>query len=320
MIWKEELVFLSSILLEDDTFKITTEENTDALARSINNSGLINPPILLIKNSGYCVISGFRRIKAIQSLEKSDLVARVLSKNNSDLEYVKIAISDNSFQRQLNLIEISKCYKMLSSYFDEKTLPEAALSLGLPDNPALIKKIIRLCDLPVLIQKYILEDTLSLAMALELTKPEYNQTGTDFAIIFDKLKLSLNKQREFLTLCYEIAANENITIADLLKEDDISNILDDKDIDRNQKTRLIRNYLKKRRFPNLVKFESEFEKNLKKLNLLEGVKLIPPPNFEGSSFHINMELKKTTDLNEKTKYLNKLIENPVLQKILSKEF
>ncbi|MBU1053780.1 MAG: ParB N-terminal domain-containing protein [Proteobacteria bacterium] len=319
MIWKEELVFLSSILLEDDTFRITTEENIDTLARSINNNGLINPPILLINNSGYSIISGFRRIKAIQSLGKSDLVARVLCKNDSSLEYVKIAISDNSFQRQLNLIEISKCYKMVSSYFEEKALPEAAFSLGLPDNPVLIKKIIKLCDLPVIIQKYILSDTLSLAMALELTKPEYNQTGTDIAIIFDKLKLSLNKQREFLTLCYEIAVNENITIADLLKEDNLSNILNDKNIDRNQKTRLIRNHLKKRRFPTLIQFETEFENNLKKLNLIEGIKLIPPPNFEGSSFHINMEFKKITDLNEQTKYLNKLIENPVLRKILSKE-
>lgn len=319
MIWKEEVVFLSVILIEDDTFKITTEKSIGALARSINNEGLINPPILIGKKSGYAIVSGFRRIKAIKSLGMVDLTARVLCKNTTALECIKLAISDNSFQRSLNLVEYSKCYKMLSGYYEEKELPSAAFLLGLPDNPVLIKKIMKLCDLPVSIQKYILSDTLSLAMAIELTKPEYNQIGTVIADIFDQLKLSLNKQREFLTLCYEIAAREDITIADLIKGDDFCNFLSDENLDRNQKTRIIRNYLKKRRFPSIKKAESEFERNVTELDLNAGVKLIPPADFEGNSFAINMEFKKITELNEQTAYLNRLIKNPALQKILSKD-
>ncbi|MGB5156206.1 ParB/RepB/Spo0J family partition protein [Desulfobacterium sp. N47] len=319
MISEEKIILCSSVLAEDDTFKITTEESTDTLARSINNEGLINPPILTGSNSGYIIVSGFRRFNAIKSLGRANFTARVLDKKTSALECIKLAISDNSFQRPLNLIEYSRCYKMLSKYYESKELPSAALLLGLHDNPALIKKIMKLCDLPVSIHKYILSDTLSLAMALELIKPEYIQIGTQIADIFDRLKLSLNKQREFLALCYEIAVREDISVSDLINGDDFYNILSDQNLDRNQKTRFIRTHLKKRRFPSIKKAESEFENNMIKLGLVEGVKLIPPANFEGNSFTLNMEFKKITDLDKQTAYLKKLINNPALEKILSKD-
>ncbi|MBU3947010.1 MAG: ParB/RepB/Spo0J family partition protein [Proteobacteria bacterium] len=319
MICEEKAINLSSVFIKDDTYKISIEENTDALARSINSEGIINPPILIGKNSGYSIVSGFRRINAIKSLGWVDLTARVLCKKTSDHECVKLAISDNSFQRPLNIIEYSRCYKMLSCYYNEEELPQIAFLLGLADNPDLIKKIMKLCELPISLQKYILSDTLSLAMALELAKPEYNKIGLIIADIFDQLKLSLNKQREFLALCYEIGARENITIADLVNGDDFRNVLSDENLDRNQKTRIIRGYLKKRRFPSIIKAESEFKINITKLGLIEGVKLIPPANFEGNSFSINMEFKKITELNKQTAYLNRLIKNPELQKILLKD-
>ncbi len=318
MIWKEAVIALTSVLLEDETFKITTEEKIEDLAGSIGNDGLINLPVIIKKKSGYAIVSGYRRIKAIKSLGQKELAARVLHKNTAVLECVKLAVSDNSFQRTLNLIEYSRCYKMLSHYYKEKELSKTALLLGLPDNQNFIKKVIRLCDLPGSMQKYILLDTLSLPMALELSKPEYKQIGIAIADIFDQLKLSLNKQREFLTLCYEIAAREDIAIADLIKSDDFSDVLSDQNLDRNQKTHILRAYLKKRRFPSIKIFESEFEKNVSKLNLISGAKLIPPADFEGNSFTIKLEFNKISELNKQTSFLNKLIKNPVLEKIVSK--
>ena len=227
-------------------------------------------------------------------------------------------IADNSLQRSLNLIEISRCYKMLSDVFKDRELPGAASMLGLPDNPALAKKIIRLCDLPEPIQQYILSGAVSMAMALELTKPEYNESGIQFAEIFDSLKLSLNKQREFLTLSYEIAAREGISVPELINGVDFQNILSDENSDRNRKTNKIRRYLKSRRFPEIMKAEDNFRRNLKKLALTGGIKIIPPADFEGNTFIISMEFKTTSEFGELAACLNKLTNDPVLKEIVSK--
>jgi ParB/RepB/Spo0J family partition protein len=318
MNWKDEIIHLSSVDIEDHSFRITTEENIEGLSCSIKNAGLINPPIVIRKKSGYAVISGFRRIRSAVNLGWTNISARTIESDTDRFECAKLAIADNSLQRPLNLIEITRCYKILSGFCNGKDLPAAASMLGLPDNPALAKKIIRLCDLQEPLQQYILSGAVSMAMALELVKPEYNQSGIQFAEIFDSLKLSLNKQREFLTLSYEIAVREGISVLELISSVDFQNILSDENSDRTRKTHKIRRYLKSRRFPEMMKAEDNFRRNLKKLALTGGIKLIPPADFEGNTFIICMEFKTTSEFGELTACLNKLTNDPVLEEIVSK--
>jgi len=320
MIWKEEFIHLSSIDDEDHTFRITTEENIEALSCSIKATGLINQPIVIKKKSEYVVVSGFRRIRSALNLGWTDIPARVMEAGTDICECARLAITDNSIQRSLNIIELSRCYKMISGFCGNKDWPAAASLLGLPDNPALAGKIIKIYDLPEPLQKYILSGTVSMSIALELVKPEYKESAIQFAEIFDGLKLSLNKQREFLTLCFEISAREGISIPALINGSDFQNILSDENSDRNQKTNKIRRYLKLRRFPAIMKAEDNFRKNLKRLSLAEGIKLIPPADFEGNTFIISMEFKTFPELSVKAECLNRLTNNPVLNEIVSKNF
>jgi len=320
MIWKEEFIHLSSIDVEDHTFRITTEENIEVLSCSIKTIGLINPPIVIRIKSEYAVVSGFRRIRSALNLGWTDIPARVIESGTDKCECARLAITDNSLQKSLNLIELSRCYRMLSNLCGNKDWPAAASRLGLPDNPALAGKIMKIYDLPEPLQKYILSGTVSMAIALELVKPEYNESAVQFAEIFDGLKLSLNKQREFLTLCFEISAREGISIPELINGTDIQNILSDENIDRNRKTHKIRHYLKLKRFPAIMKAGNNFRKNLKKLALAEGIKLIPPADFEGNTFIISIEFKTAPELSGKAGCLTRLTNNPVLNEIVSKNF
>ena len=49
---------LASIDLEDNTFRITTDTRTEDLILSIKGVGLLNPPIVKKKTSGFQIISG----------------------------------------------------------------------------------------------------------------------------------------------------------------------------------------------------------------------------------------------------------------------
>jgi len=321
MNFKEDFVCLStididSIDLEDKTFRITTDTSIKKLILSVKSVGLLNPPILLKKTSGFQIISGFRRISAYINLGIVKIPAKIINFDRKKLECVKLAITDNSLQRTLNLIEQSRSLYMLSEFYpDNDRLAQAASVLGLPDSPAIIKKIKNICILPLDIQNGVLSNTISLAMAIELGKLKKDE-GSAFAILFDKLKSSLNKQREIITHIKEIAIIENSSIINLLTKNYLREISEDQELDKNKKINLIRSYLKQRRFPEITKAEKKLEKKIKSLNLGRNIKLIVPKNFEATTFSLNLQFDNMEQLRKNKTALEKIIKNPLLKDIL----
>lgn len=310
------MIDLDSIDLEDKTFRITTDTSIKNLILSIKSVGLLNPPILLKKTSSFQIISGFRRILAYINLGLVKIPAKIVDSDRKKLECVKFAITDNSLQRTLNLIEQSRSLYMLSEFYtDNDQLAKAAFVLGLPDNPDIIKKIKKIGILPLDIQNGVLSNTISLTMAIELGKLKRDE-GSAFAILFNKLKLSLNKQREIITHIKEIAIIENISIINLLIKNYLREISEDQELDRNEKINLIRSYLKQRRFPEITKAEKKLEKKIKNLNLGRNIKLIAPKNFEATTFSLNLQFDNIDQLRENKTTLEKIIKNPLLKDIL----
>jgi ParB family chromosome partitioning protein len=317
MCFKEKIVNLPLIDINDDFFRITTEKKIDDLMCSVKELGLLNLPFLLEKETGYTIISGFRRIEACQRLNWFELRARVFDSNTDRLKCVKYAITDNSFQRPLNIIEKSKCIKMLSGFCnDMDSLAEALQTLNLSEHPVMIKKIKTVYYMAESLQSSMLSDTISLAMALELAGLSTDD-AKGFVNLFNALKLSLNKQREILTMVKEIAIREDMSAMQVLKAPHLENILKNKDLDKNQKARNIRIYLKQRRYPAITTAEQSFQKHLKKLNTGKGIELIPPVNFEGSTYTLKLTLNNMTDLKDLKINLDAFIANPHLKKIVS---
>ncbi|MEE8551915.1 MAG: hypothetical protein V3S72_01315, partial [Desulfobacterales bacterium] len=224
-------------------------------------------------------------------------------------------ITDNAFQRPLNLIEKSRSINMLSGFFkDDSSLAKELSTVGLPENLSIINKIKNLCHLSQPIQDGILSNTISLSMALELVRLAQS-AGEDFVKLFGLLKLSLNKQREIITLINEIAHRDNISIQKVLQS--LQKILNDENLDRNQKTRKIRIYLKQRRFPAITSAEQAFEKHVNKLKLGKGSKLIPPKNFEGTNYALSLYFNSLNELKEHKATLDKIVQDPGLAAILA---
>lgn len=312
MRFNEQTLEISWIDSEDETYRITTEARMGPLVDSIKKVGLINTPLLIEKpTSGpkpeFTIVSGFRRVEACRRLGYSSIKVRIVAPNTSRLECIKLAIIDNALQRPLNLIEASRSIFLLSAFFsDNNSLAQEASSLGLPASPTFINKIKNICRLPWPIQNGILANTISLSMALELSLLEQD-AGVALANLFRDLKLSLNKQREIFTLVKEIALREDMSIIEVIEEDCLQEILNNENLDRTQKTREIRSYLKKRRFPALTKAEEEFKKQIKKLKLGNGAKLIPPHNFEGNTYTLSLYFKNEHELNDRLALLKRIM-------------
>ncbi|UCD89562.1 MAG: ParB N-terminal domain-containing protein, partial [Desulfobacterales bacterium] len=296
MRFKIKRVPLDQIELEDDSYRITTNDNTDDLVASIQRIGIVNPPLLVQNNSNYTIVCGFRRISASRRLGWKNIDARILDASTQKRECVKYAIVDNTYQRSLNLIELSRSINLIYSFLDDTNhLGMEMAAMGLPENRSLVKKIQKISHLPKTLQNGILSNTLSLSMALDLNRLE-RETGLGFVELFANLKLSLSKQREILTLIKEIARRDDATMLEVLNDDALEDILNNDRFDRNQKSSKISTYLKQRRFPIITKTKQIFEAHVKGLNLKAGAQLIPSNNFESTEYTLKFTFSSYAEL------------------------
>ena len=316
MCFREKTVNLSQIDFSEDAFRITTEKQVDDLMLSINHVGIMHLPLLLKKETTYTIICGFRRIEACRRLNWSKLEAMILEADTMRLKCIKYAITDNAFQRPLNLIEKSRSIEMLFDFFkDINRLSEELSVLGLSEHPSMIKKLKGICHLPEPLQNIILSNTISLAMLLELAGMSWDD-AKGFITLFNTLKLSLNKQREIVTLVKEIAMREDKSILEVIEESHLKKILMNENLDKNQKAHNIRIYLKQRRFPTIAVIEKSYEKYRQKLNLERGFKLIPPINFESPTYTLQLSFNNMTQLKGLKTAFDALMENPYLKNIV----
>jgi ParB family chromosome partitioning protein len=316
MHFKEKSISLAHICAEDSTYRITTARRSDDLKVSIAAMGLIHPPIFQRSTAGYRIISGFRRIEAIRDLGQTDLKACLLPADCSESTRVRLAIADNSLQRPLNLLESSRALNLLSRIaVDESHLSEMAAVLSLPDNPAMIAKIISLNTMAAPIQMGVESGALTLAMALELDRFDVN-IAESLARTFIDLRLGLNRQRELLTLLNEIAKREDRPIDAVLAEEDIRKIIDNDDLDNPRKSRQLRALLYQRRYPAISEKSQRFNGMVKSMRLGDGVKLIPPGNFEGTTYTLSITFDRIDHLMGRGKCLETLGQSDALKSFL----
>ena len=307
---------ISSIDDQTQTYRISTEENCCDLAASIKHLGLIHCPILIPARDGYEIVSGFRRIRACRQLGWNDIDARVLSSDTPAIECACLAIAENSLQRPLNWLETARSLELLdTSGITPESLSQTASVLRLPDHPEMIKKIRRITRLSEHVQKCVLNETISVAMAQELAARSEDE-AVYFARLFEDLKLSLNKQREFISLTDEISRREEIHVKDLLNAQRFQEILHDDRLDRAQKAQQLRFYLKQRRFPNITRTYEKFNEHLQRLELTTGIELSPPGNFEGRHYTFSLIFHDLFQLKKQIEFLNHLLSHPDLHALM----
>jgi len=319
MEFKEEIVHLRQVDEYDETYRITTRSCTNNLVASIKEIGLINTPILEKKGTGtdFIIVSGFRRIAACNLLNIKQIKSRIANSEIPQLDRAKVAISENSFQRVLNLIETSRALNLLSRFPEETDrLSKNASTLALPGNPKMIDTVMQLSLLPSCIQSAVITDTIGLTVALHLGKLEV-AAAEILVNIFKKLKLSLNKQRELILLSEEISHREDKSLLEVLNGPPIERMMNDTDMDRSQQGRELRRYLKQRRYPELSHAEALFEKEKKALKLENQIRLLPPANFEGQDYTFYIQFKTLEEFNNRLKTLSRVNEHPSFKKIVS---
>ncbi|MCD6584285.1 MAG: ParB/RepB/Spo0J family partition protein [Desulfobacteraceae bacterium] len=316
-----DTVAINHIDLNDTTFKISTDISTDDLIESIENIGLISPVILKSKaDSRYIVVSGFRRVAACRLLGRCYIDARIINEDKNNLYCLKLAIADNALTRQLNVIEQADSISKLSAFYaDEIELSRESQKIGLNVNPGLIKKLRKLIPVHHSLKNKIAVGIIPFSIALELNEME-EETATAFSQIIEALHPTLNHQKEIIRLTKEIARLKNISILDVINKFIVTDLFSDPELDRNHKIKKIRRDLKQIRYPEIIRFESNFFNLLNQIKLPEAIHLVPPKDFEGINYSMQLNFQSLTQFKGINHVLNKLQDHPDFAKILEKEF
>ena len=315
--YDDQVIPISEIDTADDTCRLSLRTDPAGLAAAIQAVGLINPPVLRHKdNRTYRIVCGFRRVEACRSLGWPEIKGRVLVGDLSDLDLLKLAILDNRSHRSLNVVEQASGIQKLSAHIPLKNRLEALASLlGFPPNDKVYQKIGALTRLPEMVQAGVLDETISFEAAADLSCLSREEALAFFDVL-KGLKLSQNKQREIIRLVREIAAREDLQVLQVLQGEDIRAIVESPEFNRNEKGSMFRAYLKRRRFPTLVKTEERLLRELKALKLNEDLHITPPSYFEGGRYTLRMTFKNLEDFNKGRHTLNAMAKNPALKRLL----
>lgn len=191
---------ISEIAIEDieaNPFQPRTKFDKEALqelAASIKEIGIIQP-ITLRKtaNNKYQIIAGERRFRASKIAGLETVTAYV--RNAEDEGMLEMALVENIQREDLDAIEIALSYQRL---IEECKLTQESLSDRVGKKRSTVSNYLRLLKLPALIQKGIVEKTISMghARALVNIKNPEDQLAIYEQIL--KHELSVRKVEELV--------------------------------------------------------------------------------------------------------------------------
>ena len=304
----EQIVPLDHIDSEDTTYRITTRSGTEDLKTSILELGVLHAPILQPGDKKWIIVAGFRRITACRETQRTEITAKLLPFDTAEQHRIELAIADNSLQRPLNLIETAISLEMLSRCHDStEQLIEAAERLNLPASPNHVSKLLRLAILSPSIQDAVRDEVITLSMALTLADLE-EPIAEEWVRIFRDLNPGLNRQRELMTLVSEIAVREEKSVASVLFDPSIRQILlpASGDVDPAHKYRTLAANLRQRRFPHLTHAASRWEELVQSLPLGPDAQLTPPAHFEGTAYQLRLLFRNLDELEQHLQTIEKL--------------
>ncbi len=278
------------------------------LIRSVEKFGLINSPIVTRDREGRVeVVAGYRRILALKHLHWEKIPCRDLSQAGlSSLQLLLLNLYDNLATRQFNEVEKGMILNRLSSHVSrDEILRDFMPPLDLPSHEPTLEVFLRLEDLDQTIKESLVHARISFqtVKALVQLDPESRATLVEW---ITATKLNTNQQNQFIAYATDISHRDQKKISELLKEKEFLDIFKNKKLNNPQKTKLLLNFLKSRRFPSVTRFEKAFQEKTASLGLPNGITIYHPPFFEDPDYRLEIFFKNGEGLKEKIDALGKV--------------
>mgnify|MGYP001066700813 FL=1 len=137
-----------------------TESDLEDMVNSVREQGIVTPLLVSRTDTGYQLIAGERRWRAAQKagLERVPVVVREVT----SYESLELALIENIHRKDLNAVEEALAYKRL---LEEARITQDSLAKRLGKDRSSITNLLRLLNLPLSIQKDLIDGRLSMGHA-----------------------------------------------------------------------------------------------------------------------------------------------------------
>jgi hypothetical protein len=291
-------VVLDDIDDEPGPFCMSFGFDLEPLISSIETVGLINPPILKNEQGQIAIVAGYRRIKALKSLNAVSTACRLISGHDvPPLQCLLLNLHDNLSTRRLNDVEKGMVLNRLAAWVPEQEIVTQYMPLlGLqPHEKSLLFFLEMERDFDVKIKTFVAEGRLSWR-AVKMLSDMDAASKAGLLNVISELKFNINQQLQLVDYLFDLSFIEKKSIPRILGELGLDSIHSDKNTNRPQQAKAVLNRLRTRRNPSIVKAEKRFTRAIIDLNLPDGILISAPPFFEGEHYRLEILFRKGEDL------------------------
>jgi len=310
---KKENLSPDEIYLKDERFRISYYFSLQRLMDSLRKIGLINPPLVTVRNGRFILVTGWKRVLACLQLSFASIPVEV-SGVDDDLQNFLIAVHENLATREFSLIEKAeiigklktlgvKKNEVIRNYLPLLDIPANSsfyeLYLSLAGFEPELKEVIHKKDIP-----------LSVLQIFSELKPEAQKL-----VLPILLPLGQNKQKEILEDLLEISRRENIGVENILQNEEILSIQGLEKLSPLQKADTIRSFLRKRRYPSFSRWKESFDSSLKKMRWPKEIALKHTPFFEDEDMSVTFSFKNKKEYEENVEKLKQMASKKEFSKL-----
>jgi hypothetical protein len=311
---------LEEVDWDDTSCLITYGPLPDKLILSIQTVGLIQKPLLQRKSDGlFRIVCGSRRLAVCRHLGLGPLSCEVLSTSTSPATNLRMAIYDNIAHRALNPVEKSLVLTKMAKHLDQSQLVQEIMPLlDLEPSDTLCSRYMQLPPLEEPILDAIAKRTLHERIGFVLSSLE-RRDRLVFFNFFQELPFSVSVQEELVTTVVEIGQRDNLTPKQVLNSAEVNDLRRAPKRPARQRAQEIRKQLLATRAPRFTARKERFYREVGKLGLPSGVRLIPPPYFEGPKWSLECAFERGDELATRLRQLAELADQPEFQQIMESD-
>jgi ParB family chromosome partitioning protein len=291
---KKKNLSLKEIFLEDERFRISYYFSLEKLILSLQKVGLLNPPLVALRDKHFILVSGWKRVLACIKLYFSSLPVFVLEEED-ELKTFLAAFYENFAAREFSLLEKAEILNRLKKFGgDEKKIVKHYLPLlDIPSTLSNLESYIAFSQFESEVKRIIHEKNMPFSSVKLLAGFTPQERKSLLPLL---LPSGQNKLKAIIEDLKEISRRNDIPPKKILSSKEILDIMQSEKLSPVQKADKIRLILRKKRYPALSSRRESFDSLLKKLRLPKTIAVKPSLFFEEENFSVNFYFGNSEEL------------------------
>ncbi len=291
---KRKEILIKDINLKDERFRISSFFSMESLLLSIKEIGLINPPLVTIRNHRLVLVSGWKRVLACLELSMTSIPVWIV-RSDDDLQMFLLAFYENLASREFSLLEKAKILRKLKKLGEkeQKIIRHYFPLLNIPQTSYHLDLYLAISRFSKDVKSFIHQKNMSLA-SIEVFA-EFN--SRERKLLLPLLQpLGQNKRQELLEDLHEISLRDGVSAQEILTSEGMGKILHSEKFSFLQKSDRIRQWLRRKRYPRLSSHKEALKLALRKSKWPEDISIEPSPFFEEEALTVRFRFKDKEEL------------------------